>query len=62
MIAISLAWVVVGVVPVDDGWVLPPWLETISSGDDGAAPVTSRTVTAMAEVDADVPPTVTVID
>jgi hypothetical protein len=57
--AISLAWVVVAVVPVDAGGVLP-LLVAITSSGEGEAPVTSSTLKAIAEVEADVPPTVTV--
>jgi hypothetical protein len=57
--AISLAWVVVAVVPVDAGCVLPLLVAVTSSGA-AVVPVTSRTVKAIAEVAAEVPPTVTV--
>ena len=63
LMAISLAWVVVGVVPVDAA--VPEeaaFVATTSRGAVAAAPDTSSTVKAIAEDDADVPPTVTVTD
>jgi hypothetical protein len=63
LIAISFAWVVVGVVPVDAAVPDEAALAaTASNGTAEAAPLTSRTVNAIAEDAGAVPPTVTVTD
>ena len=57
--AISVAWVVAAVVPVDPGSEVPFAVAVTSSGD-AEAPATSSTVMDIVVIDADVPPTVTV--
>ena len=59
--AISLSWAVAAVAPVDDAVPLPPAV-AMTSRVVVASPVTSRMVSAIADVDAAVPPTVTVTD
>src|SRR5712692_3183748 len=59
---ISEAWFVVGDVAVLGAVLLAIPIAVTSTGDDRAAPVTSRTVNAITDVPGDVPPAVTVTD